>query len=69
MGGLIQAGGMAGSYLLFRSARVPSSCFNAVGLGLLPRMAWYLKVPSLVAPAGQIAGNLPGNIPPHVVMP
>ena len=65
----IEAGGIAGSSWLIRSARVPSSSFNAVGLGFLPRMAWSLYFASLVPPGGQIAGNLPGNIPPHVVIP
>ena len=68
-GGSIEAGGIAGLSWLIRSSRVPSSSFNAVGLGFLPRMAWSLYFASLVPPAGQIAGNLTGNIPPHVVIP
>ena len=32
-------------------------------------MAWSLRIASLVAPSGQIAGDLPGNISPHVVIP
>ena len=46
-----------GSLQLIRSARVPSSSFNAVGLDFLPRMAWSLRVASLVAPAGDALGS------------
>ena len=69
IGGSIEAGGLAGSSWLIRSARVPSSSFNAVGLGFLPRVASSLYFASLAPPASPIAGNLPGNIPPHVVIP
>jgi hypothetical protein len=31
--------------------------------------AWSLRVPSLVTSAGQIPGNLAGNVSPHVVIP
>ena len=68
IGGWIEPGGIAGSSWLIRSARLPTSSFNAVGLGFLPRMAWSLYFASLVTSAGQIAGNLPGNIPPHIII-
>jgi len=57
-GGSIEAGGIAGSLRLIRSARVPSSSFNAVGLGGLPRMARSLSVASLLTSASQVAGAM-----------
>src|SRR5271165_5586236 len=49
----IEAGGIPGSSWLIRSARVPSSSFNAVGLGFLPRMAWSLYFLRVPGPAGR----------------
>ena len=46
-----------------------SRIFRAVGFGFLPLIVRSLSFPSLVTAAGQIPGNLPGNVSPHVVIP